>query len=179
VYCIVDIETTGGVKGPTRMTEIALIRFDGREVVDTYQTLLNPGHPIPPFIVGLTGISDDMVAQAPTFDEVAHHVQAITDGAIFVAHNVSFDFNFLKKEFGWLDLDFHRRTLCTVRLSRKIFPGLPSYSLGKLCRSLEIPVTGRHRAHGDALATTTLFGRLLHHDRHQLIPRPANWPPVQ
>jgi DNA polymerase III subunit epsilon len=173
VYCIVDVETTGGVKGPAKITEIALIRFDGFEVVDTFQTLLNPGHPIPPFIARLTGISDEMVAQAPTFAEIAYEVLNITDGAIFVAHNVSFDFGFVQKELDWVGADFYRRTLCTVRLSRKILPGYPSYSLGKLCRSLDIPLEGRHRAHGDAMATVRLFEKLLHNDRHNLIPRPA------
>ncbi|CCH03374.1 DNA polymerase III, epsilon subunit [Fibrella aestuarina BUZ 2] len=172
MYCIVDVETTGGVKGPTRLTEIALIRHDGNQIVDEFQTLLNPGHPIPPFISQLTRITDAMVAEAPTFDQVADRVHEITDGAIFVAHNVQFDFGFLQKEMNWLDREFLRRTLCTVRLSRKIIPGLPSYSLGKLCRSLEIPVSARHRAYGDAAATVKLFELLLQHDHRGHIPRP-------
>ena len=172
MYCIVDVETTGGVKGPARLTEIALIRHDGYQIVDEFQTLLNPGHPIPPFISQLTRITDAMVADAPTFDQVADRVYEITEGAIFVAHNVMFDFGFLQKEMRWLDRDFHRRTLCTVRSSRKIIPGLPSYSLGKLCRSLDIPVSARHRAYGDAAATVKLFELLLQNDRHGHIPRP-------
>lgn len=173
MYCIVDVETTGGVKGPARLTEIAILRHDGRAVVDTFHTLLNPGHPIPWFIKKLTGINDQMVRSAPTFDQVAHDVQRITQDAIFVAHNVSFDFGFIQKELNWLGTDFHRRTLCTVKLSRKIFPGHPSYSLGNLCRSLEIPLDNHHRAHADAAATTRLFELLLTNDRQGLIPRSA------
>ncbi len=172
MYCIVDVETTGGVKGPSRLTEIALIRHDGHQIVDEFQTLLNPGHPIPPFISQLTRITDEMVADAPTFDQVANRVHEITEGAIFVAHNVQFDFGFLQKEMNWVEREFLRRTLCTVRLSRKLIPGQPSYSLGKLCRSLNIPLQGRHRAYGDAAATVKLFEMLLRHDRHGHIPRP-------
>ena len=113
-----------------------------------------------------------MVANAPTFDIVADRVHEITEGAIFVAHNVSFDFGFLQKEMNWLDREFLRRTLCTVRLSRKLIPGQPSYSLGKLCRSLDIPLQGRHRAYGDAAATVKLFEMLLRNDRYGHIPRP-------
>jgi DNA polymerase III subunit epsilon len=176
VYCIVDVETTGGIKGPSRLTEIAIIRHDGQQIVDEFQTLLNPGHTIPPFIQQLTRITDAMVAQAPTFDMVADRVQEITEGAIFVAHNAPFDFGFVQKEMNWLDREFLRRTLCTVRLSRKILPGHASYSLGKLCRSLEIPVSARHRAYGDAAATTKLFELLLQHDRRGHIPRPKPQP---
>lgn len=171
VYCIVDVETTGGVKGPARITEIAMFRHDGQTVVDSFHTLLNPKCPIPPFIQYLTGISDHMVVNAPLFEEVAADILRVSEGAIFVAHNVAFDFNFLKKELDWVGHPFLRRTLCTVRTSRKIFPGLPSYSLGKLCHSLDIPLTNRHRAHGDAAATVQLFELLMAHDRHLLIPR--------
>lgn len=173
MYCIVDVETTGGVKGPSRITEIAMFRHNGHEVVDVFHTLLNPECPIPPFIQHLTGINHQMVADAPRFEQVADEVIRMSQGAIFVAHNVAFDFNFVKKELEWLDHPFFRRTLCTVRTSRKIFPGLPSYSLGKLCNSLEIPLDNRHRAHGDAAATVQLFERLMANDRHSLIPRPT------
>ncbi|GAB2570626.1 3'-5' exonuclease [Spirosoma areae] len=171
MYCIVDVETTGGVKGPTRLTEIAIFRHDGQRVVDSFHSLLNPGCPIPPFIRHLTGISDELVRDAPTFAEVAHHVLRITQDAVFVAHNVGFDFNFIQKELNWLGHEYFRRTLCTVRTSRKLIPGYPSYSLGKLCRSLDIPLHGRHRAQGDAAATVLLFEMLLRHDSKGLIPR--------
>lgn len=171
MYCIVDVETTGGVNGPTRLTEIAIFRHDGQQVVDSFHSLLNPECPIPPFIRHLTGISDTMVAEAPVFADVARNVLEITKDAIFVAHNVGFDFNFIKKELGWLGYDYFRQTLCTVRTSRKLIPGYPSYSLGKLCKSLDIPLNGRHRAEGDAAATVRLFEMLLRHDDKGLIPR--------
>ena len=170
VYCIVDVETTGHVKGPGRLTEIAIFRHDGKQVVDSFHSLLNPGCSIPPFIRHLTGISDEMVQHAPTFAEVAADVLAITEGAVFVAHNVNFDFAFIQKELNWLGYDFSRRTLCTVRTSRKLIPGHQSYSLGKLCYSLGIPLNGRHRAQGDAAATVLLFEMLLRHDSQGLIP---------
>ena len=170
MYCIVDVETTGNVKGPGRLTEIAIFRHDGKQVVDSFHSLLNPCCPIPPFIRHLTGISDEMVQSAPTFAEVAADVLSITEGAVFVAHNVSFDFAFIQKELNWLGHDFFRRTLCTVRTSRKLIPGHPSYSLGKLCYSLGIPLNGRHRAQGDAAATVLLFEMLLRHDSQGLIP---------
>ena len=113
-----------------------------------------------------------MVANAPRFEAVAHDVLRVSEGAIFIAHNVSFDFNFLKKELDWAGHSFLRRTLCTVRTSRKIFPGLPSYSLGKLCHSLDIPLQNRHRAQGDAAATVQLFEKLIANDKYQLIPKP-------
>lgn len=170
MYCIVDVETTGGVKGPARLTEIAIFRHDGQQVVDSFHSLLNPGCPIPPFIRHLTGISDEMVQDAPTFAEVASEVLRITEDAIFVAHNVGFDFNFIQKELNWLGYDYFRRTLCTVRTSRKLIPGHASYSLGKLCRALNIPLNDRHRAHGDAAATVLLFELLLQADAQGLIP---------
>lgn len=171
VYCIVDVETTGGVNGPARLTEIAIFRHDGQQVVDSFHSLLNPGVPIPPFIRHLTGISDEMVQDAPTFADVAADVLKITQDAVFVAHNVGFDFNFIRKELSWLGHDYCRPTLCTVRTSRRLIPGYPSYSLGKLCRSLDIPLTDRHRAQGDAAATVLLFEMLLRHDSHGIIPR--------
>lgn len=178
MYCIVDVETTGGVNGPTRLTEIAIFRHDGQQVVDSFHSLLNPGCPIPPFIRHLTGISDAMVADAPVFADVARDVLDITKDAVFVAHNVGFDFNFIKKELGWLGFDYFRQTLCTVRTSRKLIPGYPSYSLGKLCKSLDIPLNGRHRAQGDAAATVRLFEMLLRNDDKGLIPRVLPAPPL-
>ena len=170
MYCIVDVETTGSVKGPARLTEIAIFRHDGHRVVDSFHSLLNPGCPIPPFIRHLTGISDELVRHAPTFAEVAPAVLNMTQDAVFVAHNVSFDFNFVRKELNWLGYDYFRRTLCTVRTSRKLIPGHTSYSLGRLCHALDIPLNNRHRAQGDAAATVLLFEMLLRHDSQGLIP---------
>ncbi|GAB3264410.1 hypothetical protein GCM10027347_31460 [Larkinella harenae] len=169
MFSIVDVETTGGIGGQTRLTEVAVFRFDGVQVVDSFHSLLNPHCPIPPFIARMTGISDEMVQSAPDFADVADAIARVTEGAVFVAHNAPFDYGFLKKEFSWIGLPFERHRLCTVQLSRRIFPGLPSYSLGKLCRSLQIPLDNRHRAHGDAAATVQLFERLLRNDSQGLI----------
>ena len=161
MYAIIDLETTGGQPTQDRITEIAIFVHDGEKVVDHYTTLLNPGRQIPPFITQLTGITNDMVSDAPKFHEVARKVVEMTEGCVFVAHNVRFDYSFLKKEFADLGYNYSRKTLCTVRLSRSLIPGQPSYSLGKLCSNIGIPLEGRHRAAGDARATAELFGRLL------------------
>lgn len=161
LYTIVDIETTGnGIKG-NRITEISIFKFDGQQVVDEFTSLVNPLCQIPNFITGLTGIDNRMVDQAPTFSEIAENVLEITKDTIFVAHAVNFDYGVIKEEFRRLGLDFVRKKLCTVRLSRKLIPGLRSYSLGKLCTAVQIPITDRHRARGDAKATVTLFKKLL------------------
>jgi DNA polymerase-3 subunit epsilon len=161
LYAIIDLETTGGQPTQDRITEIAIFIHDGTQVVDQYSTLLNPGRPIPFFITQLTGITDAMVRDAPKFHEVARRIVEITEGCVFVAHNVRFDYSFLKKEFADLGYNYSRKTLCTVRLSRSLIPGQPSYSLGKLCQNIGIPLEGRHRAAGDAAATAILFDRLL------------------
>lgn len=148
-----------------KITEIAIVIHDGHSVVDSYTTLINPGRPIPYHITQLTGINDEMVRNAPKFHEVARQIVEFTEGKVFVAHNVRFDYSFLKSEFGSLGYNYQRKTLCTVRLSRKLIPGMPSYSLGKLCNSLNIPLKHRHRAFGDAEATSKLFDRMLKLDK--------------
>ena len=161
MYCIIDIETTGnGLKG-NRITEISIFKLNGLKVVDEFTSLVNPECPIPQFITSLTGIDNTLVHQAPTFTEIAKEVLEITQESIFVAHAVNFDYGVIKEEFKRLGIDFSRKKLCTVRLSRKLFPGFHSYSLGKLCTSLGIPLSNRHRARGDAKATVLLFSRLL------------------
>jgi DNA polymerase-3 subunit epsilon len=164
LYTVVDIETTGnGYKG-SKITEISIFVFDGKVVVDEFTTLVNPEQNIPPFITNLTGITNAMVRNAPKFYEIAKKVAEITKDTIFVAHNVNFDYNIIHEEFKTLGFDFKRKKLCTVRLSRKIIPGLSSYSLGNICTSENIPIVGRHRAKGDAEATTELFRRLILRD---------------
>lgn len=161
MYCIVDIETTGnGIKG-NRITEIAIFKYDGHQVLDEYTSLVNPECEISYFITGLTGIDNHMVRNAPTIGEIATTILEFTKDSIFVAHSVNFDYNVIKEEFKNLKLEFIRKKLCTVRLSRKLIPGYNSYSLGKLCSALNIPLTDRHRARGDAHATTLLFHKLL------------------
>ena len=161
MYTIIDIETTGnGIKG-NKITEISIFKYDGDQIVDEFTSLVNPQSPIPYFITGLTGIDDQMVQNAPVFHEIADTIQSITEGCIFVAHSVNFDYGVIKEEFRQIGIDFTRKKLCTVRLSRQLIPGLRSYSLGKLCSAVQIPLVDRHRARGDAHATVLLFEQLL------------------
>lgn len=169
LYSIIDIETTGGHASGNRIIEIAIFNFDGESIVDRYHTLINPERRIPPFITSLIGITDEMVADAPIFRDVAKEILSFTSDSIFVAHNVNFDYTFVKKELEAIEIPFNRPKLCTVRLSRKIFPGLPSYSLGNLCGSLSIDIQDRHRATGDAAATTQLLHKLLLNDTENFI----------
>ena len=157
MYSIIDIETTGGNTPYHRITEIAVVLHDGQKIVEEFHTLLNPERNIPWNITRLTGITNEMVEGAPRFCDVAKKIVEMTDGTTFVAHNVSFDYNFVKNEFRNLGYDYRRNNICTVRLSRALLPGKNSYSLGNLCASLGIDVNGRHRAAGDALATAKLF----------------------
>lgn len=161
MYAIIDIETTGGSYKNGKITEIAILHFNGFEVTDKFVTLINPEIPIPWFVRNLTGIDDRMVARAPKFCEVAAEIASFTENRIFVAHNINFDYNFVKQEFQYLGHEFERKKICTVKLSRKMIPDLPSYSLGKLCDSLQIDVFDRHRAEGDAQATALLMRKLL------------------
>jgi len=168
-YAIIDVETTGmGVQG-NRITEIAILVHDGQKVIQEYESLVNPERSIPHTITRLTGINDYMVADAPKFYEIAKEIIEITSDCIFVAHNVNFDYNVIHKEFADLGFPFRRKKLCTVRLSRKLIPGLPSYSLGKLCNSVGIQLNDRHRAMGDTRATTILFEKLLNLDADQSV----------
>ncbi|MFN6947047.1 MAG: exonuclease domain-containing protein, partial [Cytophagaceae bacterium] len=169
IYSIVDIETTGGHASGNRIIEIAIFRFDGKKILDHYHTLINPELRLPGFITSLTGITDDMLKDAPTFAEVASEIQEYTANTVFVAHNVNFDYTFIKSEFEALGEKFERSKLCTVRLSRKIFPGLPSYGLGSLCSHIGIKILDRHRAKGDAEATVELFQLLLKCDSEHFI----------
>ena len=169
MYAIVDIETTGGNAGSGSITEIAIIISDGISILDSYTTLINPLQPIPIFIEKLTGINDEMVSKAPTFNEVAKDIYELLQDKIFVAHNVNFDYSFVTHQLNQQGYKLNARKLCTVRLSRKAFENLSSYSLGNLCRSLDIQVKNRHRAMGDAAATTELFHRIIQADRGLLI----------
>ena len=170
MYAILDIETTGGNTSNERITEIAVFVHDGERVVEEFQTLIHPERPIPPFISQMTGITDSMVEKAPKFFEIAKKLIELTEGKVIVAHNSSFDYNFIKREYKNLGYEFKRKTLCTVKLSRKLIPGKKSYSLGKLCAELGIEIKGRHRAGGDALATVKLFELLLKTGAEELRP---------
>jgi DNA polymerase III subunit epsilon len=163
VFAIIDIETCGGKFDfrNGRITEICIVKHDGLQVVDVWASLINPECNISTYFTSLTGITNDMVRDAPKFYEVAKKILEMTEGCIFVAHNSPFDYGFIKEEFASLGYKFRKDTLCTVRLSRKLMPGRISYSLGHLCASLGIEIEGRHRAQGDAEATAKLFDLLL------------------
>ena len=164
MYAILDIETTGGKYNEEGITEIAIYKFDGHEILDQFCSLVNPEKKIQPFVVNLTGINNKMLYNAPKFYEVAKRIIEITEGCILVAHNAQFDNRILTTEFDRLGYSFEKAILCTVELSKKLIPDLPSYSLGKLVRSLGIPIADRHRAQGDAKATVELFKLLLEKD---------------
>ena len=160
-YVVVDIETAGKGIRNNRITEICIVRMNEEKILDKFVSLVNPQVRIPNFITGLTGIDDDMVRTAPLFEEIAAKIIEMTENAIFVAHNVTFDYTVLRSEFRFLGYNFNRQKLCTVRLAKKLMPGKLSYSLGRLCSTLGIPLVDRHRAEGDTDATVILFQRLM------------------
>ena len=164
MYVVVDVETTGGKYGEEGITEIAIYKYDGLEITDQLISLINPERPIQPFVENLTGINERMLRNAPKFYEIAKRIVEITTDCVLVAHNASFDYRMLQTEFDRLGFDFERKTLCTVELSKKLIPDVESYKLGKLVRSLGIPLSDRHRAAGDARATLDLLKILLHKD---------------
>jgi DNA polymerase-3 subunit epsilon len=164
MYAIVDIETTGGHASANGITDIAIVLHDGEKVYHKFQTLINPLQPIPVYIQALTGINNEMVKEAPTFAEVASEIYTLLQDKIFIAHNVNFDYSFVRYHLSAAGFNLDSKKLCTVRLSRKVLPGYPSYSLGKLCHQLGIENNSRHRALGDALATATLFSMILTND---------------
>ncbi|MDN3488656.1 MULTISPECIES: exonuclease domain-containing protein [unclassified Pseudoalteromonas] len=157
IYSVVDIETTGGLKGGNRITEIGIVKVKQGEIVDTWTTLINPERPIPRFITKLTGINDAMVSNAPIFSEIAAPLLNQLSGSIFVAHNVNFDYGFIKKELERIGINFKMPKLCTVVESRKAFKGLKSYSLGNLSAHFNLDLTNHHRALDDAKAAAQLL----------------------
>ncbi len=164
LYAIVDIETTGGHASAAGITDIAIVVHDGQQVLDTYTSLVNPQRPIPRFIQGLTGITDKMVSTAPVFEEIAETVADKLRGKIFVAHNVNFDYSFVKHSLEAAGHKLDARKLCTIRYARKVVPGLRRYGLASICPELGIPHNDRHRALGDAEATAHLFAHLVQND---------------
>ena len=168
-FAIIDVETTGGKFNEEGITEVAIHKFDGQNVIDSFVSLINPEREIQPFVVNLTGINSKMLKNAPKFYEVAKRIIEITDDCVMVAHNSSFDYRVVRNEFSRLGYQFEIPTLCTVELSKILLPDLESYSLGKLCRAIGIPMSDRHRANGDALATVKLFQVLLQKDKDKLI----------
>ena len=166
MYAIIDIETTGLSPAKEKITEIAIIIHDGKTIVDEFSALINPEKKIPYRIIQLTGITNQMVESAPKFYEIGKRIVELTEDKIIVGHNVRFDYGFLRSEFKSLGYDYERKTIDTVKLSRKLIPGRASYSLGKLCRDLAIENKSRHRATGDAIATTKLFELLININGH-------------
>lgn len=165
-----DIETTGGMTKRDKITEIAIVIFDGEKIIDSFESLVNPGRSIPHEITRITGITDQMVADAPKFYQIAKRVVEILEDTIFVAHNVRFDYNFIREEFESLGYAFHKKKLCTVVLSRKAFPGLKSYSLGNLIKHFGIQVQNRHRAMDDVMATLDIFSKILSNEAISIHP---------
>ncbi len=169
MYAIVDIETTGGHAESNGITEIAIFIHDGKKIVNEFSSLINPGFSIPPYISSYTGITNEMVENAPYFNEVAHEVFGLLKEPVFVAHNVNFDYSFIHYQLKQAGYDLKSKKLCTVRLSRRVFPGLRSYSLGNLCTARGISIHARHRARGDAEATVKLFEQILKFDEESAV----------
>ncbi len=166
-FCVIDTETTGGHASFDRVIDLAVFHFKGGEIQDKYQTLINPGRPIPPWITGLTGIDDSMVERAPLFADIASDVFRFLSRGVFTAHNAMFDFGFVRSELERHEFFLTQPQICTLRLARQLFPELPSRSLGFLCEHLLIDIWDRHRAHGDAEATTYVLKNFLRDlDRH-------------
>lgn len=165
-YSVVDIETTGGRANQHRITEIGIVKMVNNRVVDTWQTLINPQRHIPSNITRLTGIDDNMVADAPLFVEIADTLRTFLANSVFVAHNVSFDYSFIRQEFARLEQHFSMPKLCTVREMRKAVPGLPSYSLANLTSHFDIDMTRHHRALSDAKAAAELL-TIINQHRHE------------
>lgn len=157
IYSVVDVETTGGKSSTNRIMEIAIVKTDGYKIIDTYSTLINPHRRIDKYVVKLTGITDNMVANAPDFSDVIEKIEKFTKKTIFVAHNVPFDYSIIKKEYRLVNKVFKRNKVCTVQLSRKFLKEQESFSLGKLTNNLGIELKDRHRAFGDAEATAKLL----------------------
>ena len=137
--------------------EVGIVLMDGPEVVGTYHSLVDPGQPITPFVRELTGITDEMVNGQPQFGAIAEQVAGLLEGRIFVAHNVQFDCKFMTSELKRCCVKFNPPRLCTVKLSRRVFPGMPSYSLHKLTEALGLPDFNHHRALDDTMAAAGIL----------------------
>ena len=156
-FAVVDVETTGGAGDLNRITEVGIVLLDDTEVVGTFHTLVDPGTTISPFVQKLTGITDEMVQGKPQFQKIAEEVAELLRDRIFVAHNVQFDVKMMRTEFKRCCISYDPPRLCTVKISRRFFPGLPSYSLHNLARSRELPEFNHHRALDDAMAAAEIL----------------------
>ena len=163
-FAILDIETTGGKFNQEKITEISIFIYDGIKIIDKFETLVNPEKDIQPFVQRLTGINSELVKDAPKFMEVSKNIFEITKDKIIVAHNVDFDYRIIKNEFQNINIKFQRDSLCTVDLSKLIFPNLKSYKLTNLLLNFGIVNENPHRAHSDALGALKLFKILINND---------------
>ena len=161
-FVIVDIETTGLSRYRHKITEISAIKFQDGEIIDEFTTLVNPDRPIPRFITKLTGIDDEMVKDAPKIHEVIQEFHNFTKDSHFVAHNATFDYNFLNHAIkNHLGEEMKNNIICTCKLARRLLPNLPNKKLGTVCDHLDIGNYAAHRARGDAIATTFVFKKFL------------------
>lgn len=165
MYSVIDIESNGAGFRNESIIEIAVYKYDGHEIVDQFMSLVNPDSDITPFVQKLTGITPKMVRTAPRFHEIAKRVVEMTDGTTLVGHNIDFDYRMLRQEFKRLGYEYRISTLDTIPLAKKLIPEAESYSLGKLVKSLGIPLVDHHRAAGDARATLDLFKLLIIKDK--------------
>ena len=165
MYSVIDIESNGAGFRKESIIEIAVYKYDGHEIVDQFMSLVNPDSDITPFVQKLTGITPKMVRTAPRFHEIAKRVVEMTAGTTLVGHNIEFDYRMLRQEFKRLGYDYRINTLDTIPLAKKLIPEAESYSLGKLVKSLGIPLVDHHRAAGDARATLDLFKLLIIKDK--------------
>lgn len=164
MYSIIDIESNGAGYRQECIIDIAIYRYDGQKIIDQFISLVNPESDITPFVQKLTSITPNMVKTAPKFHEIAKRVIEITQNTTLVGHNIDFDYRMLRQSFKNLGYDFKISTLDTIPLAKKLIPDEVSYSLGKLVKSLGIPLTNHHRADGDARATLELFKLLVSKD---------------
>lgn len=177
----VDIETTGGSPANSRVLELAAIRYEQGRIIGELSTLIDAGEPVPPFITQLTGIHEGDQWGAPSFNGVARELMCLLEGAVFVAHNVGFDYGFIAAEYGRLDQDFVVPQLCTVKLARYLYPGYRSYKLSSVIERHNIEVENRHRAYDDAAALVSFYelARREHGDEivHQAIASQLSFSP--
>jgi DNA polymerase-3 subunit epsilon len=167
MFCIIDIESSGGPFGKEAMIEIAAFCYDGEEIVDQLISLVHPHRSVQPYVSKMTGITDKMLLRAPRFHEIAKRLIEITEDSVIVGHNVDFDYRMLRQEFARLGYVFERKTLDTIKLSQELIPNLKSYGLDKMCDELGLSRTNKHRAESDARATLELFEILREKDRQK------------
>ncbi|MCU7692962.1 PolC-type DNA polymerase III [Haoranjiania flava] len=169
MYAVVDIESTGSPVSTNGIMELAIVLYNGTEIEGKYETLINPEVEIPPYVVRLTSITNKMVLEAPFFKDVAEQIYNLLKGRVFVAHNVEFDYNYIKYFLALHGFILEEKRLCTFKLSKKAFPNLPKHGLGSLTKELDIHLDNHHRAGGDAMATTLILDLIVKHGGSRLI----------